>query len=1079
MKQNDVHVLNWENFSSHTENKGILFEDLIEKLLGAMFPHEIWRRTCKSHDGKRDFVYPAEESLPEQKWAECKNYSNNVSLNVIAPTLVMGTIENIGCIFFFSYSSLNDNAVEGLLQYAKTSKKSIKIFDGNRLESLICKYHNTNGIADCFPNTDFSRAYAILKERKIRIIKVLKDMNDNKISPIHQFELGESFRIHIIIQNLILEQINYKISVKTNKECLLKYDNFTRNCYVPFAGIEEYSILCETLKPGNLECKIEITFDDIPKPIVKVERIKINDEPYLFWTGVNALRVLKRCKKHLLNNNICPLFISAEGGMGKSTLINILLQEEKIHKKYRTIKIDLNLTRNCSARNLFTQLVGLTRDDDIPQEQIPEDDNAFSILMDNYAESAQMIAKTIMKFYNPTRPFLFVMDDIQKIDRSYITLFSELNNMSKNENKPLYYILALNEDKCSMEEILSRLNWNITFEGINRKNVTLTKFDRNDITAFVKHKFGLQKIDKYFEDFDKKTRPLEVHSFCASLKKERIIAQIPNSKTYQIIDPFKFAENIKNILYNDISLKTICESFRDNIPEYVLKYLYITGKMNIEANQQYSKAINELLSLGIIKETGGTVVFYHDEMREYLGKVLDFSEEDYADIYTASGVDMVSKVLCALNQIGRIRNGSSFLNDFFLSGYEIQKKNQKFEICWLIFQNLNQLTKHALTPSALHFVKMNFATLNVEQGYSTFFCFLKHIADSALLEDWDIDSDSVENMAFFIKKFFDRALSTYNYHQCAEYFKKYKLVFDELKHISDDRRYFWLSHYANRTAIALDRLSVPLSEESHEITSMYNQSVESCEYADCHDELMLQILIDNFNRHYIYRHNMTKKIVQNTYNQLLDVKKDGLSESILLEYHLLLVEYLNHKMSNVKNDFIDIRIRVRSTRKKCQSAFYTLKLYMLEIYILIHCHCLSEANDLLEQAMNFAYKKEMRSYIYKLTYIKAHILIFQGIRITSPQVYSLLVLAFEQILHTRNNSTNDLKREIFLVAQLIQYLEDHDIICICRTSNLLRDDIYALVQELCKYGRGEYVCEAELFGMQSYFVFDGVSFPNI
>ena len=152
---------------------------------------------------------------------------------------------------------------------------------------------------------------------------------------------------------------------------------------------------------------------------------------------------------------------------------------------------------------------------------------------------------------------------------------------------------------------------------------------------------------------------------------------------------------------------------------------------------------------------------------------------------------------------------------------------------------------------------------------------------------------------------------------------------------------------------------------------------------------------------------------------------------------------------------------------------------MLEIYILIHCHCLSEANDLLEQAMDFAYKKEMRSYIYKLTYIKAHILIFQGIRITSPQVYSLLVLAFEQILHTRNNSTNDLKREIFLVAQLIQYLEDHDIICICRTSNLLRDDIYALVQELCKYGRGEYVCEAELFGMQSYFVFDGVSFPNI
>ncbi len=103
------HVLNWEKIingsrgdrtgsdknDSRYINKGLLFEDLIEKLIAAMFPNEIWRRTAESNDGKRDFVYPYEENLPDKKWAECKNYSNTLSLNVIAPTLIMLSLIHI------------------------------------------------------------------------------------------------------------------------------------------------------------------------------------------------------------------------------------------------------------------------------------------------------------------------------------------------------------------------------------------------------------------------------------------------------------------------------------------------------------------------------------------------------------------------------------------------------------------------------------------------------------------------------------------------------------------------------------------------------------------------------------------------------------------------------------------------------------------------------------------------------------------------------------------------------------------------------------------------------------------------
>lgn len=72
MKAKDVHILNWGKFTLYTSktnssknsgsnntdkgtNKGIIFEDLIEALLVAMFPNEVWRRTKESHDGKKRF----------------------------------------------------------------------------------------------------------------------------------------------------------------------------------------------------------------------------------------------------------------------------------------------------------------------------------------------------------------------------------------------------------------------------------------------------------------------------------------------------------------------------------------------------------------------------------------------------------------------------------------------------------------------------------------------------------------------------------------------------------------------------------------------------------------------------------------------------------------------------------------------------------------------------------------------------------------------------------------------------------------------------------------------------------------
>ena len=233
----DSHILDWDLITKgqsnttkdrssiearRADNKGIVFEDLIEKLLAAMFPRETWRRTIKSHDGKRDFVYPANEHLPDQKWAECKNYNSNVSINVIAPTLIMGAIDKIRTILFFSYSPLNENAIEGILRYSEFTGKDVKIFDGNLLESLICKYHRFPGISEFFPKTDFNKDHEALKGKPLRIIKTLRNPNGNKLLPSHLFELGESFSINIIVQNLSLDPIDYTISIKTTNHDMLR-----------------------------------------------------------------------------------------------------------------------------------------------------------------------------------------------------------------------------------------------------------------------------------------------------------------------------------------------------------------------------------------------------------------------------------------------------------------------------------------------------------------------------------------------------------------------------------------------------------------------------------------------------------------------------------------------------------------------------------------------------------------------------------------------------------------------------------------------------------------------------------------
>ena len=908
--EKDIHVLNWgkiteSNLTKHMQvntnttndsisNKGILFEDIVEKLLLSMFPEETWKRTKESYDGKRDFVYPAEEYLSEQKWAECKNYTNNLSINIIAPTLIMGAINNIKSIFFFSYSPLNDTAIENLFHFSEMEKSDVRIYDGNFLENLICTYHTQNGIEDFFPNTDFKKAHEELDMKQFRVIKALYDLNGNKISSTHRFELGESFYIRIMIQNLTMKVLNYEISFYAQNPKIL-YSQTTKSMgQLPPERIESYSILCETLSSGRTNYAIQININGNIKKIT--QKITVIDEPYLAWIGKNALTAWKEARQHFFEKNIQPLCIEGESGTGKSTLLEILLQDKKIQKSYRILKIDLTLARNNCVRDLFSQIFGMYGKEESPEEQIKDSENALSILINNYAESADMIAHTIMTFYDPHHPYLFIVDDIQKINRPYISLFQKIDNLAHEMKCVIFYLFALNKEELSFPKLCTQLNWDIPGQKRECKTIKTTKFNREDIIAYMKTRYGLDELEQYLDDFEKEISPLELHSFCSGLKKERIIVQIPGRKKYQIVDRFKFADGIRQVLFAETITKKIDNLLdKGSYEEFLLKYLYIADVFNQDISSKYTYVIQDLIDQGILRDKGDTITFYHDKIKKETGKKLKFTEEDYADIFDDKNANNITKAICALEQIGHLRGGNAFLEYFFSLSNIIEKGEQRYQICKKIFQHLDELNQAGLSSVALQFVSQQFNLLRDEQGHDTFIEFLNIIANSALTNTWDTDERTTEIMAFFIKKFFDRSLSTYNHQRCIDYFKKYEKIFNSLNNMSIERRNFWLSHYANRAAIALDRESLPLKPEPEPVTELYKTSESYSEQADNYDQLILQITIDNFNRHYVYRHDLTPNHIKLFYEKLLELKKKEMSNSIILDYHLLLMEYLQNQ----------------------------------------------------------------------------------------------------------------------------------------------------------------------------------------
>lgn len=421
---------------------GIEFENLIEELLRIKYGMS-WKRTGKSHDNNRDFHLT---TTNYREWAECKNYKNSISMETIAPTLVMAQIFDVNKIIFFSYSEINRKAKEKIYSFAQKSEKEVEIFAGNTLDELIIKSR------PYLPDK-----YTPLKEQinesqscsepncMFRFIQTptIGAVDDDKlaldINEVRKIIYNKAFEIDIICINDSLSD-QYTLDVKADAVYGTDNDYFTvidTVCYdigslhfsesIPAAG----GIVLRCFFKSNIFCA------DLVLPVLRAVLKKNGMEVQTFmspvqrvqneWIGKTILvderyrSLIKKAEMRLLNNDVIScLALYGVSGTGKTRLLQEL-SEVLLKNKYRIISFIG--TEKESAFSALKEIVYFLYE--IPRDEIltemQNDSNLMETISKNpTANQAYLLVKNLKKAFAEQQIIEF-------IDNSFEIIFENLS----------------------------------------------------------------------------------------------------------------------------------------------------------------------------------------------------------------------------------------------------------------------------------------------------------------------------------------------------------------------------------------------------------------------------------------------------------------------------------------------------------------------------------------------------------------------------------------------------------------------------------------------------------------------------
>lgn len=651
-------------------NKGFCFENLVKRLLIAEYGKSVFQGTKESWDGSKDFYYYSKEN---NYWAECKNYSSNIDLKVLASTLIMAQLSEIDTILYYSYSSINTNTKAKLLLNANKNGKIIYFYDDIVLEQKIFKYWEFVG-KDFFPQYKYINRKIIESDEHFETKCLIFGNPLNLETSINGYEIRhlsifKMFEMDICVINRENKNKRFSLEFKKYTQVKTQFDIFPEHTFkektemilAPYEG----KVIRLWLIPVKENCTI-------PHPYIDGEKLNLpSNIAFKVLESRNIRRLIgksyEECIAKFKQNVLYDIFklkigiFYGHSGTGKSKLFQECLKISKING-YEIVDFEVldNSTHIMSIQDFVKRLIiaiynisldileeiikilNFQKSDNLNIKIEPEYtmlEELFNVTNDKDMKSwiKKYLDLIILKLAKGK--YLIAIDNVQFFNDTIIELVDriciKLYGIKQCETK---FLFTFNTDYIKQDSIVS---------------LFLSKYSTDISLAYAEHITGFKSLEECYEflqetfsigemisknDIDQLAKNLNRNPFYLEqmiywLQEKEALEQ--NNNIYRIKNEILFKKLIRNIpstIY-DILLERwkYCEKiFRFDTNKIIILFsaihLYVKlPKEYIDELKISWKNIKELEKMGFltVEDSQGpiNIMFCHDLVDEFFSKM--------------------------------------------------------------------------------------------------------------------------------------------------------------------------------------------------------------------------------------------------------------------------------------------------------------------------------------------------------------------------------------------------------------------------------------------------------------------------